>query len=104
MDNNYCVIITTTNENNAKILADNLVVNKLAACVQMIKMNSVYEWEGKICHDDEVLMLIKTRSKLFDDCCKSIKSLHDYDVPEIIKLNIDDGNEEYLKWISTQTK
>ena len=100
----YCIILTTTNKENAKQIADKLVKDRLAACVQMTGMNSVYEWKGEVCYDEEILMFIKTREALYAKCCEVIQSIHDYEVPEILKLNIDGGNEEYLKWILMQTK
>lgn len=101
---NCCIVITTTNEENAKQIASQLVAQRLAACVQMSNINSVYEWEGEVCFDNEVLMLIKTREAIFENVKAKIEELHSYDLPEIIKIKIDDGNEGYMKWISQMTR
>lgn len=100
----YCIVITTTNKENAKAIAKVLVERRLAACVQMSDIDSVYEWEGEVCFDSETLMLIKTRSGIFDEVRGAIEEIHAYDLPEIIKVKIDGGNEGYLKWISQMTK
>ncbi|MBQ7412604.1 MAG: divalent-cation tolerance protein CutA [Clostridia bacterium] len=104
LEENYAIVITTTNQENSKEIAKALVSSKLAACVQMTEIDSVYEWKGEICFDKEVLMLIKTKDNLFDEVKSEIERVHNYELPEIIKVKIDDGNEEYLKWISRLTK
>jgi len=102
--NEFCIIMTTSNAENARAIAEALIGQKLAACVQMLNVGSVYEWNGEVCRDDEVLLLIKTRSDLFEKCEKTITGMHDYELPEIIKTDITGGSEGYLKWILTQTK
>ena len=99
-----CIVITTTNIENAKAVASSLVKERLAACVQMSNINSVYEWDGEVCNDQEVLMFIKTRESLFDSVKTKIEEIHAYDLPEIIRVKIDDGNEGYLKWIYRMTE
>lgn len=100
----YAIVITTTNEENSKEIAKTLVSKKLAACVQMTSIDSVYEWKGEVCFDKEVLMLIKTKDNLFNEVKSEIEKVHSYELPEIIKVKIDDGNKEYLQWISSLTK
>lgn len=100
----FCIVLTTTNAENARQIADRLVKERYAACVQMLPMNSVYEWEGEVCHDEETLLFIKTRASLFAPVRDMIQSIHAYEVPEIVSLSIEDGNKEYLQWILTRTK
>jgi len=76
-----------------------LVMRRLAACVQLLPINSVYSWKGEICDDDEVVLLIKSSAALFDEIATAIKDAHSYEVPEIIQLPIIGGLPEYLKWI-----
>ncbi|GAB6184046.1 divalent-cation tolerance protein CutA [Thermodesulfovibrio hydrogeniphilus] len=99
------VLITAPNENEAVSIAKTIVEEKLAACVNIIKdVRSIYSWQGKIEDDSEVLMIVKTRSDLFDELEKRVKSLHSYTIPEIIVLKIKKGSENYLNWISEVTK
>jgi periplasmic divalent cation tolerance protein len=102
----YCLILTTTsNIDEAKNIAHQLVQNKLAACTNIIpKIISVYSWKNEICEDEEFLLLIKTRKRLFDAVKESILKMHSYEVPEIIKLPVDMGYEKYLGWIKKETE
>ncbi len=99
------VLITAPNESEAVNIAKTIVEEKLAACVNIIKdIRSIYSWQGKIEDDTEVLMIVKTRSDLFYELEKRVKSLHSYTVPEIIALKIKKSSEDYLNWISEVTK
>jgi periplasmic divalent cation tolerance protein len=60
---------------------------------------SVYEWEGKIENDEEVLMMIKTRTEAVDDITTFVKANHPYDVPEVISTSIEAGSKDYMDWI-----
>ncbi|KAG5878427.1 hypothetical protein JTB14_026300 [Gonioctena quinquepunctata] len=92
--------VTTPNEEVAKKIAKGLVSGKLAACINIIpKITSIYEWEGKINEESEVLMMIKTRTCKIDDVTKFVKAHHPYTVCEVISLPIQNGNDAYLKWI-----
>lgn len=100
----FCmVLVTAGNADNAKEIAETLVAEKLGACVQMTEINSVYVWNGEVCRDPEILMLIKTRSDLFEAVKNRIAEVHTYEVPEILKFDIADGNKEYLQWVTEQT-
>jgi len=96
----YSVIISTFPDRiSAKNAAKMLVERRLAACVQMLPINSVYSWKGEICDDDEVMLFIKSRAALFDKIATAIKDAHSYEVPEITQLPIIGGLPEYLTWI-----
>ena len=92
--------VTVPNDTVAKKLARGLVENKLAACVNIIpQLISIYEWEGKIQEDPELLLMIKTRTEKIDALTKYVKDNHPYTVCEVISLPIQNGNGDYLKWI-----
>lgn len=98
------VFITSSSEEEASRIAGSLVGERLAACVNIIKnIRSIYAWQGKVCDDAEVLMIVKTQRCLFNKLKDRVKELHSYDVPEIIALPIIDGSEDYLKWIREST-
>lgn len=102
---NYIIILCNTNSiDNAETISKFLVKEKLAACVNIVpKIKSIYTWQNKIEKEEEVLMLIKTKQSLFNQVKEKIKLLHPYDVPEIISIDIKDGDSNYLNWISCNT-
>ncbi|XP_023698472.1 protein CutA homolog [Paramormyrops kingsleyae] len=92
--------VTCPNEQVAKDLARGMVEKKLAACVNIVpKITSVYEWQGKIEEDSEVLLMIKTRSSKVSALAEYVRSNHPYEVAEVISLPIEQGNPPYLKWL-----
>ncbi|MBI4823946.1 MAG: divalent-cation tolerance protein CutA [Nitrospirae bacterium] len=98
------VFITAPNEDEAVKIANALVSERLAGCVNIIKgVRSIYSWQGKIEDEPEVLMILKTRQSLFEPLLKRVKELHTYSVPEVIALPIVEGSEDYLKWLSEVT-
>ncbi|XP_018316123.1 protein CutA homolog [Mycetomoellerius zeteki] len=93
--------VTVPDDAVAKRLARGLVENKLAACVNIIpQLTSIYEWEGKIQEEPELLLMIKTRTERVDALTKYVKENHPYTICEVISLPIQNGNSDYLKWIS----
>jgi periplasmic divalent cation tolerance protein len=104
MAENIVILITAPDTEVANRLARTLAESKKAACVNILPgLKSFYWWQGKLNHENEVLLLVKTRAELFDEVSKLVKSIHPYQVPEIIALPIVAGNQEYLKWISETT-
>ncbi|CAL9699798.1 unnamed protein product [Knipowitschia caucasica] len=92
--------ITCPNHTVALELARGIVQRKLAACVNIVPaIKSVYEWQGKIEEDDEVLLMVKTRSSMVSSLAEFVRSNHPYEVAEVISLPIEQGNPPYLKWI-----
>ena len=102
--NKYIQIITTTsNKEEADKIANVLVEKKLAACVQILgPIKSIYKWKGKIEKANEFLCLIKSKAIKEKEIISMIKSLHSYEIPEIIVTPIIGGNEDYLKWIEKE--
>ena len=99
------VIVQTTisNEEEAKKIAKILIQDKLAACVQLKDIESLYNWDDKLCNDFETLLNIKTIKENFEKIKSKILELHSYDLPEIIQLDITNASEEYLKFIGDNT-
>ena len=103
-ENDYSLIITTTaNKESAREIARLLVEKRLAACAQMLPIESIYFWQGKICEESETALFIKSKTALFDEIKAAIKENHPYEVPEIVQIPITDGLPEYLKWIGDCT-
>ena len=102
----YFVLFCTTSSNEeAQKIARKVVEERLAACVNIIKgVVSIFTWKGAVDEAQECLLIIKTRTELIADLIQRIKSLHSYDVPEIIALPITDGNPAYLDWINAVTE
>lgn len=99
------VLSTCPGSITAKQIAQDLVANDVAACVNIIPgLTSYFKWSRKVESDVEFLLLIKTTSANFPAIKKRIKSLHPYELPEIIAVPIVDGLEEYLRWIEDSTK
>ena len=94
---------TTSNEEEAKKIAKILIQDKLAACVQLKDIESLYDWDGKLCCESETLLSIKTKKELFSKVKSKILELHSYDTPEIIELDISNISEDYLKFIKENT-
>ena len=100
----YSIVITTAGDKeSAKSLAKLLVEKRLAACVQMFPIESVYLWQDKVCDGNEMALFIKSKTTLFSKILAAIKENHAYEVPEIIQIPITDGLPEYLAWITDFT-
>ncbi len=102
----YQIVLTNCpNEDVANLIAQRLVTDRLAACVNIIpKITSIYAWQGVIQRDEEVMLLIKSKQSAFKQLEQVITQLHPYDVAEIISLSIQQGNELYLNWINDTVK
>ena len=99
------VIISTYPDKKSVFKIANIVVNqRLAACVNYTKINSVYTWKGKIERTEEFLALFKTTKKAKQLLKKEIAKSHPYDVPEIVELRMDSVNASYLNWLEDSTK
>jgi periplasmic divalent cation tolerance protein len=98
------ILVTTSSEEEAKKIAFSLVEKRIAACVNIINdIESIYRWKGKILDEREVLILIKTRKRLYKSVEGEVRKLHSYEVPEIIALPIISGSKDYLYWIDSET-
>jgi len=66
-------------------------------------VQSIYRWKGKVCDENEALIIIKTTADKFESVMKRVKELHSYEVPEIVSISIKDGSKDYLDWIEKET-
>ena len=103
-DSDHVVVYVTAPPDKAPDLARALVDSRLVACANLVSgVRSFYHWEGKVCDDPEVLLVMKTRRAVFSALRAKVVELHPYDVPEIIALPITDGHPPYLAWIDENT-
>ncbi|PSF36794.1 divalent-cation tolerance protein CutA [Aphanothece hegewaldii CCALA 016] len=93
------VLVTASSEAEGKAIASSLISSKLAACVSLFPVQSIYTWQEEIHHEQEWQLIIKTDLTHFNTLAKKIQELHSYEVPEIIALPIIEGSQSYLNWI-----
>ncbi|RJO64642.1 MAG: divalent-cation tolerance protein CutA [Candidatus Omnitrophota bacterium] len=99
------ILITASGKKEARTIARSLLKNRIAACVNVIEgIDSYFRWQGKIDSAREVLLIVKTRKKLIPEVIRQVKSLHSYEVPEIISLPITKGYAPYLSWIAHECR
>ena len=95
------VLITTGTQAEAVRLAETLVGERLAACVQIMpEMESIYRWEGTVQRESEYLLIAKTTTDRFAQLEVAIRALHSYENPEIIALPVLKGSQAYLDWLT----
>jgi len=105
MTEDYSIVVTTAADgDSARKIARLLVERRLAACAQMLPIESVYRWKGEVCEGNETTLFIKSRTALFDEIKAAIRETHVYEVPEIIQVPITDGLPEYLGWVDDCTE
>ncbi len=98
------VLITVPTAEAGEQIARALLNAGLAACVNFVpSIRSLYIWQGKICDDTEILLLVKSKKELFPSLEQAVKSIHPYQTPEIITIPITDGSQAYLEWINEVT-
>ena len=100
MTDKLLVLTTTGSDTEARKIAGALVERRLAACVNIVKIRSVYRWEGKVETAEEFLLVIKTTRSQEQDVQSAIRELHSYELPECIVVSIEGGSKEYLNWIT----
>ncbi len=103
MPTDAVVILSTAPPGEAAAIARVLVEERLAGCVQIAAIRSVYRWHGHIEDEPEELMLIKTRRHLAGGVIARIRELHSYEVPEAIVIPVESGSTDYLSWLSAET-
>ena len=105
MKNEHLLVITTCpDRTTAEAVADKLVDANLAACINIIpNVTSIYEWKGCRESGTELILLIKTRSSLYNEIERKIVELHPYELPEVLAVSIKNGLAGYLSWIDEST-
>ena len=99
------VLITCQGKEEGERIADVLLKERLAACVNIVQgLDSHFWWSGKIHRAGEALLIAKTKKSLLRELIKKVKAAHQYENPEIIALPIIGGSKEYTKWIDDETK
>ncbi|MDR2432566.1 MAG: divalent-cation tolerance protein CutA [Puniceicoccales bacterium] len=105
MQSDYIIVLTTVGSREiAEDLAKGVIGERLAACVQIQRIESFYAWMDDIEHGNEHLLAIKTKATLFEDLSRFILQNHDYHIPEIVQIPIERGSGSYLEWIRAVTK
>jgi periplasmic divalent cation tolerance protein len=101
MSNELLVLVTAPSQDDAGRIANALVEERLAACVNIVAaIDSVYRWEGRVTTDREALLIIKTTAARYKQIEQRVKQLHTYSTPEVIAIKIDRGSSDYLSWLS----
>jgi periplasmic divalent cation tolerance protein len=98
------VLVTAGSLAEAEGIAEALVTEQLAACVNIVgPIASLYRWKGGLQRDEEQLLVIKTRATLFADVERRVRALHSYETPEVIALPVTAGSQPYLDWLLAST-
>lgn len=101
----YGLLITTAgNKDDAAEIAKMLLSERLAACIQLLPIESHYVWKGATTQEAEWLLLVKTKTSLFEDAIRAIKVRHPYETPEIVGTHFTAGLSEYFSWIDETTR
>ena len=96
------VFVTSANKQEAEKISQSLLEKRLIACANIIgPVASHFHWGGKMETAEEFLILMKSRSDLFDKLSEAVAQLHSYEVPEIVAIPILAGSKSYLTWIES---
>jgi periplasmic divalent cation tolerance protein len=101
---NTKLALVTCPPDEAQGIAESLVSERLAACVNIVpQVGSVYRWQGKVESGSESMLVIKTTASRIEELCERVVELHSYSCPEVIALEVSDGYLPYLNWIVEST-
>lgn len=95
---------TYPNREEARSAAEEAIANKLAACVNIVEIDSLYTWKGRLEDAKEFLAIYKTTAPKVDKLRKFIQKKHSYEVPEIVTISPSDVFEKYLEWLLLSTR
>ena len=99
------VLSTCCDRAQAERIARSLVESRLAACINLLPgVSSIYRWQDKVESSEEVLLVIKTDVAHVESVQRVIASLHSYQVPEFLVLDVSGGSEHYLDWLAASLK
>lgn len=98
------VLVTTPNRREALRIAKAAVGKKLAACGNVItSVTSIFRWKGRVQNSREGLLIMKTSVRRYSALARLVRSMHSYDVPEIIAMPVEKGFDPYLEWVHKET-
>ncbi len=97
------VVLSTVSPDKSESLAKNLLDSRVVACVSVMPVRSYYRWKVESCDEPEHLLIAKTTREKTEEVITAIKSLHPYEVPEIIVLPVTAGYLPYLEWVKQET-
>lgn len=97
------IYVTASNRAEAEKIAEAVVTERLAACANILDgITSIFHWEGKLCRENEAVLILKTVEEKTDALTVRIKELHSYECPCIVILPIEGGNPAFLEWIASE--
>ena len=97
------IYVTTASSDEAVRIAEAVVTERLAACANILDgVTSIFHWEGKLCRENEAVLILKTTEEKTDALTARIKELHSYECPCIVVLPIEGGNPAFLEWIKRE--
>lgn len=95
------VVTTVGTEEQAYLIAREIVARRQAACVNVVPgIRSIYRWKGKICKDGELMLIVKTLEGELEGVTDTIRELNSYEIPEILSFNVSHGEQRFLEWIA----
>ena len=98
------IYVTASSRDEAVKIGCQVVENRLAACANVLAGTaSIYWWEGAVTEEEEVSLILKTRTDLVDRVVEKVKEIHSYDCPCVVSLPITGGNQGFLDWIDAET-
>jgi periplasmic divalent cation tolerance protein len=106
LNNDYIIILVTTKDKDeAEKISQLLLKERLIACANIVSpVTSFFYWRDKIEKTEESLIVTKSRQDLFEKVAERVKSLHSYEVPEVLALPIVEGSKAYLDWMGVVLK
>jgi periplasmic divalent cation tolerance protein len=104
-ESRVCIVVCTCPTDMARDIASQLLEARLVACVNVVPtVQSFYRWEGELQEEQESMLVIKTTAERYGELESRLAEIHSYDVPEIIRISIEDGLESYLSWVEASVK
>ncbi len=100
----HCMVLTTSQGDCTQRIIEAVLSRELAACVQVMPIRSHYVWQGVLRDEAEDLLLIKARVDDWIALEEAIRAVHTYDIPEVLRFDIDAGAQDYLDWITRVTR
>jgi len=99
------VALVTHPPDGASALAERLVAERLAACVNLVpSIRSVYRWHGEVATDEEHLLIVKTTRDRLEEIGRLLAAEHPYEVPELVVVPVVAGSESYLEWLAAASR